>query len=279
MHHQIRLHGSVYDMTASQLGDELTRLWRDGFYPVRAEDLTSGRMDVPKGRSPVVLTFDDADNNQVGFLPNGKPDPSTALGVLTAFASSHPSFPAVATFFIPRNAFDGNGSTPGVTLRWLVEHGFELANHTKDHIPLNTLDATGVQRQLVLGNRVLSDLIPGYRPKTMALPYGALPKQNSLALQGAWGGQSYSFSGVFLAGAEPAPSPFAKTWDPNAIPRIRSNPNWDGSHDFTAGMWLDLLERNPSMRYVSDGDPGKITFPRSKAKELAPKYRSLAKPY
>jgi peptidoglycan/xylan/chitin deacetylase (PgdA/CDA1 family) len=242
-------------------------------------DFVNGRMNIPKGRSPVVLTFDDADNNQVGFLPNGNPDPNTALGVLTTFASSHPGFPAVATFFIPRNAFEGNGSTPGATLRWLVEHGFELGNHTKDHIALNTLDATGVQRQLVLGDSVLSNLVPGYRAQTMALPLGALPHPSSLAVSGSWGNESYRFAGVFLAGAEPSPSPFSTKWDPGAIPRIRSNPNWDGSRDFTAGMWLDLLERNPSMRYVSDGNPAKITFPGSKASELAPKYGSLAKPY
>jgi hypothetical protein len=279
MHHQIRLHGSEFDMTPSQLVGELTRLWRDGYYPVRADDFVTGRMDVPKGKSPVVMTFDDADNNQVGFLPDGSIDPNTALGIMQAFAKSHPSFPAVATFYIPRNAFDGNGSTPGQTLRWLVEHGFELGDHTRDHKPLNTLDDTEIQRQLVLGSRVLSDRVAGYQAKTMALPLGALPDNRSLALSGSWHGQSYHFDGAFLAGAEPAASPFSKKFVPGAIPRIRPNPNWDGSRDFTGGMWLDILEKNPSMRYVSDGNPAKITFPRSKASELAPQYRSLANPY
>jgi hypothetical protein len=279
MHHQIRVHGSEFDMTASQLVGELTRLWRDGFYPVRADDFVRGRMNVPKGKSPVVMTFDDADNNQVGFLPDGSVDPNTALGIMEKFAKTHPGFPAVATFFVPRNAFEGNGSTPGQTLRWLVEHGFELANHTKDHIPLNTIDDTKVQQQLVLGDRVLSALVPGYVAKTMALPLGALPHDRALALRGKWDGQSYKFDGVFLAGAEPAPSPFAKKFDRGAIPRIRPNPNWDGSRDFTGGMWLDILEKNPSMRYVSDGDPAKVTFPRSRLSELSPQYRALANPY
>jgi peptidoglycan/xylan/chitin deacetylase (PgdA/CDA1 family) len=279
MHHQIRLHGSEFDLTPSQFVGELTRLWRDGFYPVRADDFVTGHMNVPKGKSPVVLTFDDADNNQVGFLPDGTLDPNTGLGIMEAFARSHPGFPAVATFFVPRNAFDGNGSTPGKTLRWLVEHGFELGNHTRDHIPLNTIGDAQVQRELVLGDRVLSDRVAGYEARTMALPLGALPHTRSLALSGRWHGQSYRFDGVFLAGAEPSPSPFSKQFDPGAIPRIRPNPNWNGSRDFTGGMWLDLLERNPSLRYVSDGDPGKITVPKSKVGELAPDYRSLASTY
>jgi peptidoglycan/xylan/chitin deacetylase (PgdA/CDA1 family) len=279
MHHQIRPHGSAFDMTVAQLRAELTRLWRDGFYPVRAVDLVSGRLDVPKGKTPVVLTFDDATNNQVGFLPDGRLDPKTALGVLEAFSASHRDFPATATFFVPRNVFEGNGRRAEATLRWLVEQGFELGNHTKDHIALNTLNPARVQRQLVLGDRVLSDLLPGYKPRTMALPLGTLPHPSSLAVSGTWGGESYRFAGVFLAGAEPAPSPFSTKWNPAAIPRIRTNPNWDGTRDFTAGMWFDLLERNPELRYVSDGDPDRISFPRAKENQLSAQYRARANPY
>ena len=266
-------------MTAAQLRTELTRLWRDQFYPVRAADLVSGKLVVPKGKTPVVLTFDDATNNQVGFLPGGRLDPDTGVGVLESFAATHRDFPAAATFFVPRNAFEGNGRPQAATLRWLVEHGFELGNHTKDHIPLNTLGPSDVQRQLVLGNRVLSNLLPGYRPQTTALPLGAEPHPSSLAVKGTWGGESYRFAGVFLAGAEPAPSPFSTRWDPAAVPRIRTNPSWNGSRDFTAGMWLDLLERNPQLRYVSDGDPERIGFPRAKESQLAPQYRAQANPY
>lgn len=279
MHHQIRAHGSVYDMTAEQLRSELARLWQDGFYPITAGELVSGRIAVPKGRSPVVLTFDDGTNNQVAFRPDGTLDPASGLGVLEAFARTHHDFPAAATFYVPRNLFSGNGRTSASTLSWLVEHGYELGNHTKDHLALNTLDPTAVQRQLVLGNLVIGDALPGYRPTTMAAPLGALPQPTSLAAKGSWDGRSYSFAGVFLAGAEPAPSPFSTKWDPGQIPRIRTNPSWDGSRDFTAGMWLDILERNPGLRYVSDGDPATISFPLGHDSELAPAYRSRAKPY
>ncbi len=279
MHHQIRTGGSVYDMSASQLRAELTRLWQDGFYPVTAADLVSGSLDVPKGHSPVVLTFDDATNNQVAFLPDGSLDPSSGVGVLESFAATHKDFPAVATFYIPRNTFEGNGRTATSTLSWLIEHGFELGNHTKDHFPLNTLDATEVQRQLVLGQQVITDLLPDYRPTTMALPEGALPKRHSLAVSGTWDSQTYRFAGVFLSGAEPASSPFSTKWDPAAIPRIQTNPAWNGTRDFTAGMWFDVLEQNPGLRYVSDGDPATISFPRAKAAGLAPAYRDRARPY
>jgi hypothetical protein len=279
MHHQIRPDGSSYDLTAGQFRAELARLWSDGFYPVRASDLVSGRLEVPKGRSPVVLTFDDATNNQIAFEPDGRLDSASAVGILEDFAASHPGFPATGTFYVPRNAFDGNGRTAQQTFRWLFAHGFELGNHTKDHLPLNTLDATAVQRQLVLGDRLLADRLPGFRPQTMALPYGALPHRASLAVDGRWNDESYRFAGVFLSGAEPAPSPFSTKWNPREIPRIVTNPHWHGARDFTWGMWLDVLERNPGRRYVSDGNPETIAFPRAKESELAPQYSARARPY
>jgi peptidoglycan/xylan/chitin deacetylase (PgdA/CDA1 family) len=279
MHHQIRPDAGTYDQTAGQFRAELARLWSDGFYPVRASDLVAGKLDVPKGRSPVVLTFDDATNNQISFRSDGRLDPSSAVGILEEFATSHPGFPATGTFYVPRNAFDGNGRTPEQTFRWLVEHGYELGNHTKDHLALNTLDAAGVQRQLVLGDRLLADRLPGYRPRTMALPLGALPHPASLAVGGRWDGESYRFEGVFLSGAEPAPSPLSTKWNPGAIPRILTNPTWHGARDFTWGMWLDLLERNPRLRYVSDGNAETISFPRAREPELATSYRDRARPY
>ena len=36
-------------------------------------------------------------------------------------------------------------------------------------------------------------------------------------MQGAWGGQSYRFHGVFLVGANPAQSPYSIDFDPLTI--------------------------------------------------------------
>jgi hypothetical protein len=44
-------------------------------------------------------------------------------------------------------------------------------------------------------------------------------------------------------------------------------------------MWLDTLERNPELRYVSDGNPRTISFPRARAGDLASRYEGRANPY
>jgi peptidoglycan/xylan/chitin deacetylase (PgdA/CDA1 family) len=165
-------------------------------------------------------------------------------------------------------------------LRWLAKHGFELGDHTLDHEPLNTLSDDGVQRELVAGARVITDAVPGYRIRTMALPLGALPKTRALATRGRWGGGSYRFAAVFLTGAEPAPSPFSTKFDPGAVPRIRSSHlPWKGERDFCAEFWLHELQQHPELRYVSDGDPTRITFPRSERSLLARRFRTRADAY
>src|SRR5438067_12959075 len=113
----------------------------------------------------------------------------------------------------------------------------------------------------------------------MALPYGVYPVNHSLAQRGSWGGTAYSFQGVFLVGAGPAPSPFSARFTPGAIPRIRAQtlPGADAPYESTA--WLRWLDQHPVLRYTSDGDPGVVSFPRSESARLAPKWRSKANPY
>ena len=201
------------------------------------------------------------------------------MGVMLEFARTHPGFEPAGTFYVLREPFGGVEEGPEL-LRWLVANGFELGNHTPDHIPLGTLGPTEVQSQLARGAKILTDAVPGYRVRTMALPLGSMPKPASLAVRGRWRGLSYRHDGVFLVGANPAPSPFSTDFDAAAIPRIRSSHRpCTGERDFTACFWLRELTRNPRLRYVSDGDPKKITFPRSQQEKLRPKFRSLARPY
>src|SRR5215208_4238034 len=74
--------------------------------------------------------------------------------------------------------------------------------------------------------------------------------------------------------AGPAPSPFSRAWRRTVIPRIKTGPWHGGEPDFASGFWLDVLRRHPERRYVSDGDPSHIFFPRKLAPQLAPRLRS-----
>jgi peptidoglycan/xylan/chitin deacetylase (PgdA/CDA1 family) len=282
MHHEIREDRvGEYDQTPAEFRAELELLWRQGYWPVRAAALATGRLgSVPAGRTPVVLTFDDSTQFQFSYDARGHIKPDTAIGILLAFRREHPTFPLAGTFYVNREPFAGAARGKQM-LRWLVNHGFELGNHTKDHVPFSQLSGpVEVKRELVLGNEVIEDAVPGYRVETISLPLGVLPKPPALALRGRWNGRSYSFRGVMLVGAGPAPSPFSKSFDRAGIPRIRSGHlPWRGDADLGAWHWLRQLEQNPRRRYVSDGDPAAIAFPRALENSLRPRFRSRARAY
>ena len=131
--------------------------------------------------------------------------------------------------------------------------GFELGNHTLDHVRLDELTDEGVQRQIVLGNRLIRDLVPDAKVATIALPYGLLPIRRKLALQRVVGRRELSLRRSVPRGrravavtARPATSSRLE------IPRIRSDPRDlpNGSSD-----WLARLKRAPSCATSPTGSP------------------------
>ena len=99
MYHQfVAQPKGVYDQTPAQLKAELTRLYRQGYRTVTADAFVTGEIDVPAGKSPMVLTFDDATVSQYGELPNGSVDPKSALGILLAVGKANGEDHPVETF-------------------------------------------------------------------------------------------------------------------------------------------------------------------------------------
>ena len=263
--------GGDYDVTPAEFERELERLYQEGYRPVKASDLVNGTLDVPRGTTPVVLTFDDATSNQAALLDDGSIDPNTAVGIMLRFARTHPGFEPTGTIYAIREPFAAEGRT-GELMRKLVSLGFEFGNHTHDHLDLANLGAEEVQQQIVLDNRVIHDAVPDADVETIALPFGVDPLDPGLALAGSWDGERYEFKGVMLVGAEPAPSPFTTAFEPGAIPRIRSTP--DRSVENGSADWLDRLRSRPELRYVSDGDPTVITVPADRKADIVERYSS-----
>jgi hypothetical protein len=85
--------------------------------------------------------------------------------------------------------------------------------------------------------------------------------------------------GILLVGAAPSPSPFAASFDPTRIPRIRSTSWRAGRMPLTGRYWLDYLDAHPERRYISAGNPGHLTLPKADAGILAPRYRRHATLY
>ena len=205
--------GDDYARTPAQFRADLARLDRAGYTSIAMRDLVAGRIDVPAGRTPVVLTFDDSSESQFRQLPDGSVDPDSAVGILNAFAESHPEFGRHAIFYANANLFDQKGLAKH-KLDELIAWGYEIGNHTYSHANLSQLDAAGAQAQIGRMAALLKELEPDYTVTGFALPFGAMPHAETLALRGSYRGVPYRYTSDVLVGAEPAPSPFAKRFDP-----------------------------------------------------------------
>lgn len=256
---------SVYDRTPEDFRAELERLAAEGYAPITATDYATGSIDVPPGRHPVVLTFDDGSPTQFTVDGSGQPAAGTATRILLDVAASRPDFRPVATFYVFDRPF---GEPTGHTaLRWLHDHGFEIGNHTLDHPNLGKVSDDQAQHELAGMQRIIAGALPGVPVRSMALPLGVHPDQERLAVDGSADGVTYHHDSVMLVGSNPAPSPFSADFDPTSIPRIRSQGPGGKDAQYGSTAWLDFLAAHPDRRYTSDGDPQRISAPASSTEQ------------
>ena len=253
---------------------DLEYLASHGYVTVTARDLAAGRLDVPTGRKPVVLTFDDSTAEQFKFAHDaqgrvlrdgaGHPrvDPRSAVGIMDAVYRAHPDFGRAGTFFVLPDAFEVPGETRE-KLRMLVETGREVANHTVRHDSCRKLSPEAIVREMVgAQTRVQNHLGPAFRFATLALPFGEYPRSEA-GKQAVVAGAGYRHEAVFLVGADPAPSPFDRAYDAHRVPRIQA----------IDSEWLRHFRRGSGDReafrpFVSDGEATTVAFPPSRRARL-----------
>ncbi|WP_406311253.1 polysaccharide deacetylase family protein [Streptosporangium sp. NBC_01639] len=271
-HRVIDKPGTQDDRTPQQFRTELERLAKEDYVPITAAEYVSGRIDIPAGRHPVVLTFDDSSPSQFALDGMGVPKPGTAVAILQDVAKAHPGFRPVATFYVTRDLFGKTAPEEQTEmLTWLRDKGFDIGNHTRDHKSLGGKPEKQVNAEIVAGHELITKLI-NTNPVTLALPYGNQPSTKQWGLKGTSGGVSYNYGGVFLAGYTPALSPFNKKFDPLGIPRIRSMDKTGDCAKFCSTAWLDWLKTNRDERYTSDGDVKTVAFPKFKSAFLIKRY-------
>ncbi|XRQ02760.1 polysaccharide deacetylase family protein [Actinomadura welshii] len=265
------------DRTGKELHDELTRLAKGGYHPITAAEFAAGRFDVPAGKHPVVLTFDDSSPDQFALDAHGNPKPDTAVAIIQQVANENPGFRPTATFFVIDDIFGMEDAQATAGLKWLLQHGYDIGNHTKTHPNLSGMSEKGVRKEIgALEDRVVQ--LTGAHTATLAYPFGAVPSKEKWAREQEG---RYSFQGIFLAGWRPSPSPFDEEFDRWNIPRVRSEGKIKENDctKFCSTAWLEHLDKNPHERYTSDGDPNTVTFPKAEEYRLAKEHRARARTY
>ncbi|MGP3958589.1 polysaccharide deacetylase family protein [Nonomuraea sp. 3N208] len=263
------------DRTPQQFRADLERLVKEGYVPITAAEMVAGKIDIPAGKHPVVLTFDDSSPSQLTLNQMGVPQKDTAVAILQDVAAKNPGFRPVATFYVTRDMFGKTGrEEQAQALLWLKENGFDIGNHTRDHFDLRTRTHEQVEEQIgTIGQQITS--LSYVKPATIALPYGNQPRKKDWAMRG----KHYNHQGAFLAGYTPAPAPFSKAYDPAGIPRIKVMEKKGDCAQFCSHAWLDWLKNNPDMRYTSDGDAGTVAYPKFKGPYLRKSFAKWSLPY
>lgn len=238
---------------------DLDLLYREGFCPISVRDFVDRKIDIPAGRKPVILTFDDSSPGQMRYLADSggvRIDPDCAVGMLMAFHQKHPDFPLKAIFFVlpgaeqPHKLF-GQPQYEKMKLNELVRLGFEIGNHTLWHADLAKYPDAVVQQQLAMAQESVQRLVPGYRLQALSLPMGDWPKNPELALRGSYKGVEYSHRAVFLVAGGPARSPFDPACRFTRLPRIQVTGN-------ELQYWLRYFREHPGQVYVSGKSPARI---------------------
>lgn len=260
-----------YNRTVEAFKEDLEFYYQNGYRMIRAIDYVNGIIDVPYGKSPIVLTFDDGNTNNIkvnGISEDGEIiiDENSAVGVLESFKKKYPDFNVTATFFVNGSLFQQSEYNEKI-LKWLVENGYDIGNHTKTHVNFSNASTNESEEEVGFVYNKLDAIIPDKYVKLVALPFGSPYKKThanfSHIINSNYNGINYETVSTFRVGWMPDYSPFSKDFDKEFIMRVRAYDN--NGVDFDIEASFRILEKN---RYVSDGNVDTIVIKESDASYL-----------
>jgi peptidoglycan/xylan/chitin deacetylase (PgdA/CDA1 family) len=274
-YHMIDRPEARWTRTPDNFRRDLERLWERGYRLVALNDFLDRKMTLPRGASPVILTFDDSSPGQFRYLERGGErvlDPDCAVGILEAFQRAHPGFGRAATFYVlpgadPPNRLFDQPALATRKLQHLATEGYEIGNHTLWHANLAKYPEGTVRDQVAEAQVWIQRYVPDYKTRTLALPHGSYPSDVSWVLKGSAKGTSYSHDAVLMVAGGAAPSPYSRSFDPVRLPRIQAT-------ERELAYWFNYFDKNPAERFVSDGDPNSVTVPTARRDMLRDEYRT-----
>lgn len=250
---------------------DMTYMYEHDYRLISLESYLSGHIDIEAGMTPILFTFDDGLESTFSLIENeGDFDvnPETAIGLMEAFAEEHPDFGKDASLYIHANDYNFRDvGTPSDRLNWLLDHGYDLGNHSNTHANFKHLGQAALIKEIGAVEVYVDSVIPGYKLTAMTYPFGARPATDLLPVlnNGVYEGFAFDYKVAFREG------PSGQFYPPTHVkfdylnaPRVR------GSEGEVQDLWwfLDYYEENPSLKYISDGDPMTIVVPADKEVNL-----------
>ena len=250
-----------YTRTSEAFANDLEEFYQKGYRMISLNDYINGNIATEYGKSPIVITFDDGNANNIlvkDLDDNGNIiiDENSAVGILEQFKKKYPDYNVTATFFVTGALFNQPEYNEKI-LNWLVDNGYDIGNHTKTHLNIGNSKASQVQYEIAYVYKQLDNIIPNKYVKIIALPFGSPLRKTHENFPYVLNGQdedySYETNAALRVGWEPEVSSYSKEFDKTYIKRCRAYDN--NGKEFDIEMILKMLDKS---RYVSDGDANTI---------------------
>jgi len=260
----------AYTTTFDEFRKLLTNLYDQDYRLISMTDYLENNISVSAGCIPMIFTFDDGTSGQFNLVNENEnlvANKNSAVGIIEEFNKTHPDFGVEGTFYVNlgNSTFEGEG-TLEERLKYLVDKGFEIGNHTYTHINLTSAkNSDQIQQEIGRNQKTMYELIPKYKMNTFSLPYGAPSKDLQEYVQkGEYEGTKYENLAIMEVGWDPTFSPVSKSFNPLSVHRVRAS----GINPVEADLawWIDNLSREG--QYISDGNPDTVTVPKSKEENV-----------
>jgi len=255
-----------YNRTAEAFRGDLEFYYTSGYRMIRLDDFVDGNVSVEAGKSPIILTFDDGNDNNIKILGkddkgNLKIDPNSAVGVLEEFKKKYPDYNVTATFFVNGGLFNQPDYNEEI-VKWLVDNGYDVGNHTISHVNFTKVDYDTSVMEVGKLYKMLDGIIPKKYVEIVALPFGSpYNREHSnypAVIDGEYDGYKYHTKAGLRVGWKASESCFDKEFDASFIKRIRAYDN--NGVEFDIEMNFKLLD---GTRYISDGNKDTIVVKES----------------
>lgn len=255
-----------YTRTVESFRKDLEMYYSKGYRMIKLSDYINGEIDVEYGYSPIILTFDDGNDNNIkvtGLDNNGNIiiDKNSAVGVLEEFKKKYPDYNVTAIFFVTNALFNQPEYNEKI-LHWLVNNDYEVGNHTKGHDNFSKINISKTQETVGYMYNKLESILGNKYSKIIALPFGSpynkTHENYKYIINGEYEGKKYQSEASLRVGWEPEVSPFNKNFDKTFLKRCRAYDN--NGKDFDIEMVFRMLEKN---RYISDGNVKTIVTSKS----------------
>lgn len=264
-----------YQRTSEAFRNDLEFYYNEGYRMISLDSYVDGNIDTELGKSPIILTFDDGLENNIkvtGLDEKGNIiiDPNSAVGILESFKKKYPDYHVTATFFVNGGLFQQDEYNEKI-LKWLVDNGYDIGNHTNTHVDFTKVDAARSNEEVGKVYELLDKIIPGKYVNIVALPFGSpynLDHDNmTYILNTNYNNKDYVTKSTLRVGWKAESSPFNADFNPKFLKRIRAYDN--NGVEFDIEMNFKLLKTS---RYISDGNKDTIVIPTSKEELIGNTY-------